>query len=129
MLIRAGALSQDQPGDARGGRLTARDHAQRFLDACPEDVRAAARIMRHRSHVDLYWSRPPLYWGFQMVVFWDGGIRIPRRIGGSDWTTVDRLLSGYTHPQDRSPANESTATATTRNSQGLGKRIPDSTHG
>ena len=95
-------------------------HAQRFLDACPDDVRAAVSRKWDSSagggSVSLFWG--PAFNDLQVVFGALGAVRV-REIGnGVRETTIDRLLQP-THPN--SLASRIAAATSTNSGQGGGR--------
>lgn len=93
--------------------MSARAHAERFLAACPEDVRARARVAELRSLTQVLFGANGN--GFvQMLIHDDAECTIytafPGRAQVERHTTIDRLLSGYT-PEQNLTASTIRATA------------------
>jgi len=88
--------------------MSARAHAERFLAACPEDVRAALRRTTIDCEgVNLLWRGEPRYWlspSVQISFLPFGNVYV--RVTGQmrRHTHIDRLLSNYPREVSHDPA-------------------------
>ena len=104
--------------------MSAREHAQRFLDACPEDVRKAAEQIDRDNCVELAWASPETC--VALIFYWNGEASWCPTFGSLHATHIDRLLQP-THPN--SLASRIAAATDTQSQSGGSFIAAEPTHG